>query len=146
MTLFHVLETTPHLEDVRWVIILPPTSPVRDDGSLDEAIALYSRTGCDSLVSVVEGSALQWRISADKPEPLYDVGRRPLRQCVEQDQRRFYENGSIVITSVQSLLGTGNRLGGRIAMYVMQPHEGIDIDVDYDLWLAEQWLRRTHAG
>ena len=75
------------------------------------------------------------------PTSPYDITARPRQQSIEPALRRFRENGSIVITSTKELARTGNRLGGRIVMYIMPAHEGIDIDTEYDLWMADQWLR-----
>ena len=45
-----------------------------------------------------------------------------------------------MITSVVGLRASGNRLCGKIVMFVMQAHEGEipGVDNEYDLWLAEQ--------
>lgn len=143
--LLHALDATPGTSEIRCVVLLPPTSPIRDDGSLDTAVALFERLGADCLVSVTEESPLQWRGSPELPVPLYDIGARPRQQSIAADLRRYRENGSIVISSVRGLRVSNNRLHGRTAMYVMARHEGIDIDSEYDLWLAEQWLRSAHA-
>jgi CMP-N,N'-diacetyllegionaminic acid synthase len=144
--LIHALDSLADQADIHHVVLLPPTSPVRDPGSIDAAVALYERSGADSLVSVTEESPLQWRGTEGSPVPLYDLSARPRQQSVAQESRRYRENGSIVITSVEGLRSTKNRLCGDIVMYVMGVHEGIDVDSEYDLWLAEQWLRSTHAG
>lgn len=143
--LLHVLETTPNISATRHILLLPPTSPVRDDGTIDAAIDLYERSGADSLVSVTEESPLQWAGRPEAPVSLYNISARPRQQSVVEEDRRFRENGSIVITSVAGLRASGNRLCGKIVMFVMQAHEGIDVDNEYDLWLAEQWIRSANA-
>jgi CMP-N,N'-diacetyllegionaminic acid synthase len=141
--LLRALETVPggH-ESIEHVVLLPPTSPVREVGSIDAAIELYQVSGADSLVSVTEESPLQWQGTPESPLPLYDITARPRQQSIAPALRRFRENGSIVITSTKELCRNGNRLGGRIVMYIMAAHEGIDVDTEYDLWMADQWLRR----
>jgi CMP-N,N'-diacetyllegionaminic acid synthase len=127
------------------VVLLPPTSPIRDDGSLDAAIELYQSSGADSLVSVTEASPLLWKGPPENPLPLYDISNRPRQQSIASDLRRYRENGSIVISSSQFLRQSGNRLGGKMVMFIMAAHEGIDIDTEYDLWMAERWLRGKNA-
>jgi CMP-N,N'-diacetyllegionaminic acid synthase len=141
----HALETAPYASDVQHVVILQPTSPIRDDNSLDAAITQYEETGADSLVSVVEGSPFEWHLGSEGPVPLYDIDRRPRRQDVTREMRRYVENGSIYITDANMFRHTGNRLCGRITMYVMKAHEGIDIDTELDLWIANQHMRGAHA-
>ena len=139
--LLHALRTAAGTEGIEHVILLPPTSPVRDDGSIDAAVQLYEQSGADSLVSVTEVTPLLWSGTPLGPRPLYDTEQRPRQQSVPELQRRYQENGSIVITSVRGLTETGNRICGRTVMFVMKPHEGIDVDSEYDLWLAGQWIR-----
>jgi N-acylneuraminate cytidylyltransferase len=143
--LLHTLGTLPSTATPEHVILLPPTSPIRDDGSLDAAIALYQNLNADSLVSVTEISPLLWKGSVETPVPLYDISERPRQQSIAPHLRRYSENGSIVITSYEGLRKSGNRLGGKTAMFIMATHEGIDIDTEYDLWMADQWLRRHDA-
>jgi CMP-N,N'-diacetyllegionaminic acid synthase len=141
----HALDSAPHSGGVRHVVLLQPTSPIRDDGSLDAAVDLYESTGADSLVSVVEASPFVWRTGPVGPEPLYDTDRRPRRQDIAPEQIRFVENGSIYITAVECLRTARNRVCGRTTLFEMKPHEGIDIDTEFDLWLADEWLRAHHA-
>jgi CMP-N,N'-diacetyllegionaminic acid synthase len=140
--LLRAIETVSGDVDIEHIVLLPPTSPVREEGSIDAAIDLYQSSGADSLVSVTEESPLQWRGRAESPIPLYDITARPRQQSIAPDLRRFRENGSIVITSTKELGRKGNRLGGQIVMFIMPAHEGIDVDTEYDLWMADQWLRR----
>lgn len=140
--LLRALETVSDDSAIEHIILLPPTSPIREQGSIDAAVELYQISGADSLVSVTEESPLQWRGSPESPLPLYDITARPRQQSIAPELRRFRENGSIVITSTKELGRNGNRLSGRIVMYIMAAHEGIDVDTEYDFWMADQWLRR----
>ncbi|MDA8290620.1 MAG: acylneuraminate cytidylyltransferase family protein [Actinomycetota bacterium] len=143
--LLHALAATPGASEAEHVVLLPPTSPIRRDGTIDAAVARYRELGADSLVSVTEVSPLQWSGPPDAPRALYDTGRRPRLQSVPPEARRYRENGSVVITSVAGLRATGNRICGRTVMYVMTREEGIDVDCEHDFWLADQWLRSNHA-
>jgi len=143
--LVHALDATPGASEAEHVVLLPPTSPIRRDGSIDAAVARYRALGADSLVSVTEASPLQWSGPLDSPRPLYDTNARPRLQSVAPQMRRYRENGSIVITSAAGLRASGNRICGKTVMFVMSPEEGIDLDCEYDFWMAEQWLRSAHA-
>jgi N-acylneuraminate cytidylyltransferase len=127
------------------VVLLQPTSPIRDDGSLDAAVEQYEQSGADSLVSVVEGSPFEWRAGPNGPDPLYNLNRRPRRQDISKEGRRYVENGSIYITSAELLQKTANRLCGRITMFIMKDHESIDIDTEFDLRMADQLMRDMNA-
>lgn len=118
------------------VVLLQPTSPIRFDGSIDGAIDVYEESGADSVFSVVDSPPWLWR-GCNSPTPLYDIHHRPRSQDLVSQQRYFRETGSVYVTALTHLLGTANRLGPRATMYVMRPEEGIDIDDESDLVIAE---------
>lgn len=141
-SLLHALDTTPSTEGIEHVILLQPTSPIRQAGALDAAVELYERTSADSLVSTSEAHPFLWHLPTDEATALYDFRNRPRRQDLTDEQRLFKENGSIYITKRGVLTSTGNRLGGRVAMYVMSVREGIEIDDPLDFEMIEFLLTR----
>lgn len=145
-SVLHAIRTMPQADEVRHVVLLQPTSPVRDDASIDEAIALYERSGAESLVSVVESPPFLWAGPPERAVALYDVDHRPRRQDVPASERKYRETGSIYVTALDHLAATGNRLSHRCCMFVMRPHEGLDIDDEFDLFVADAWLRGANAG
>ena len=126
--------------DVDAVVMLQPTSPLRLPGSLDAAIELFESSGADTLVSVVETAPFLWSGSVDEPVPGYDIDRRPRRQDLPDEQRRYRENGSIYVSSVEMLRSRRNRLGGKITMFIMDPREGVDVDEEVDLRIVSELL------
>jgi N-acylneuraminate cytidylyltransferase len=59
---------------------------------------------------------------------------------------QYYENGSIYVFRPWVLRQCGNRLGGKIALYVMGEEQGVDIDSEADLDLVEHLLGAKGAG
>lgn len=123
------------------VMLLQATSPVRHVGTLARAVAQFDATGVDSMVGVVEQAPFVWQ-AGDPPVASYDVTRRPRRQDLTEDSRRFRETGSLYVTRTAIYETHDNRLGGRIGLFVMADEEGIDIDTDLDLRLAEAILAK----
>jgi len=121
------------------VILLQATSPVRRPDTIARAIAQFEREDVDSLVGVVPQAPFLWRLS-DPPVPAYDVEHRPLRQDIPAADHFFREIGSLYVTRTAIYEGNANRLGGRISLFVMDEVEGIDIDTEGDLRLAELQL------
>lgn len=120
------------------VLLLQATSPVRRPGTLDRALAELG--DADSLVGVVPQAPFLWR-ATDPPVADYDVDHRPRRQDLTAATLRYRETGSLYLTRTEIYRTRGNRLGGRIRLFVMDEEEGIDVDTPLDLELAARRLR-----
>lgn len=128
------------------IVLLQPTSPVRAGEQIDEAIEQLQREGADSLLSVVESHVFMWEPYGEGSNgasfypPEYQPSiTRPRRQ----DLRPHYmETGSIYVFTREHWEKTHNRLGGKIALYLMPRETGYQIDDEFDLWLCEQILER----
>ena len=122
------------------VMLLQATSPIRRPGTLDRAVAEFEASGADSMVGVVPQAPFLWW-QGQTPRADYDVQRRPRRQDLTPEQLRYRETGSLYLTRPEIYDRRDNRLGGRIALFVMDEIEGVDIDTDVDLALTESTLR-----
>lgn len=128
-----------HRGEPEAVLLLQATSPVRLPGTLDRAVAQFAESGADSLVGVVPQAPFLWW-AEDPPRADYDVRARPRRQDLTPQALRYRETGSLYLTRPRIYDTQDNRLGGRITLFVMDEVEGIDIDTEVDLALAETTL------
>lgn len=123
------------------VMLLQATSPVRLPGTLGRALAEFAARDVDSLVGVVPASPFVWQEGPDgSAQPGYDPLQRPRRQDLTAADLRYRETGSLYVTDCRVWDGIGNRLGGRIGLFIMDELEGVDIDTVADLAHAEQLL------
>ena len=118
------------------VILLQPTNPLRPEGLLKEAIAVFEREDCDSLMTVSRNEHKLGTISNHQFIPYnYEMGQR------SQDLKPlFFENGLLYIFKT-ALLNQGKLLGEKnYPLIVDHPFAEIDIDTEADFKKAELYL------
>lgn len=127
-----------------YVVILQPTSPLRHEGYISDAISRYfaQRTSeNDTLASVFEvGAKYGWLMQRSDDTPhvrfCFDVASNPQRQRL----RPYYmPNGAIFIAQA-STLGAGLYRDCTLP-FVMPAADSVDVDSLEDLRQAEQALR-----
>jgi YrbI family 3-deoxy-D-manno-octulosonate 8-phosphate phosphatase len=142
VALLHALDArrAQGLDDPDLVVFLQATSPARRPGDIDGAVATLLRDGADSLFSACENNRLIWQMTAAGPESLtYDYHRRQREQDMP---RQFRENGSIYVFRPEVLRRTGNRLGGKMAVFEMDYWSSFQIDTPEHVELCEWIMRR----
>lgn len=147
-------ETTPeHL-----TVMLLPTAPLRPNGVIHRCVRTVADGFADSILTVYPGH-FAWHQEYTWAENPGGLGRttesewRPVlgqlrqrknRQEIHWREQLFIENGSVYVTRSALLIKEGHRLGGRIAIETMDRADSIDVDTEYDLWLAE--MRAHYLG
>jgi YrbI family 3-deoxy-D-manno-octulosonate 8-phosphate phosphatase len=143
--LLHVLDAraAEGRPDPDLVVFLQCTSPIRAVDDIDRAIETLEREGADSLLSVCDNTRFVWALGADGPRSLnYDFHHRRREQDLEP---QFQENGSIYLSRPALLRSTNNRLGGKIALHVMDYWSSFQIDSPEDAELCEWILARPRV-
>lgn len=131
------------LPDPELVVFLQCTSPARRAGDIDAAVRTLVRRGADSLFSCCRSRKFLWKGTRRGPEPLnYDFRRRPREQEIDQ----FEENGSIYVFRPRVLRRFKNRLGGKMAIYEMDPWSSFQLDTPDDARLLEWIIARGDSG
>lgn len=121
------------------VVLLQPTSPIRQPDDIDNAIGTYRKASADSLFSACDVEGYTWQDSAiGALHPNYDPDMRERRQ--ERGEQTIEENGSIYVFSPQIFRRFGNRLGGRVATYKMHRLDSYQVDTPDDLELVRSLL------
>ena len=125
------------------VVLLQPTSPLRNNKHFDEALDIFLNNDYDSLLSVCPSHAFIWKVREDGAYPInYDFKSRPRRQDKEHE---YKENGALYIMKYETLISNHNRLGGKIGLYIMPEESSIEIDTEFDFWLCEQIINRQRG-
>ena len=140
----HGLEAVESLRRVRYdaVLLLQPTSPLRQVEDVRAALRLYADERADSIISVFE-----WH----SPHPFYMYwmnGNQPVPILAEAQgyHRRqdfppvYVRNGAIYLTDRNILLNRQTFYGDRLRAVIMPASRSINIDQLDDLARAERML------
>lgn len=127
------------------VVLLQPTSPLRHNGRIEQAIRQFELQNSDSLVSVCENHAFFWmQAKPNRPKALYNYQNRPRRQDIPEEDKKYKETGSIYISRTNLLKGTSNRLGGKISLFLTNEDESWEIDSITDLRILSALMEALH--
>ena len=108
------------------VVLLQPTSPIRDHGLVDRAVQCFVEANADSLATGFMCKYVEYAKN--------DLRRQDL-------QGFFYDDGNIYVMRGDRLRH-GDRYGKKIERMLIDREQNVDIDDEFDFWLAEQILDR----
>jgi len=113
------------------IVLLQPTSPIRDPGLIDSSIRLLLKRKADNLAT---GFICKFK----------EYGTSQARR---QDVKGFfYDDGNIYVVKAD-LIRSGRPIGKKALQYIISREQNIDVDDEFDFWLAEQVLlrRKRHS-
>lgn len=119
----HVLALVP----AETIVLLQATSPIRDSDLIDRCIQRFIETDADSLATGFICKYVE-----------YGRGKGMRRQDLSGF---FYDDGNVYVMKAD-LVRKGDRYGTRIEQMVTDREQNVEIDDEFDLWLAEQILKR----
>lgn len=120
----HVAE---HFPDADPLIVLQPTSPLRDPGLIDDCMAAFLADDCDNLAT---GFMCKYR-----PFGEHNNARR-------QDYAGFfYDDGNVYILK-RRLAEEGRWFGARMIRRVIARHQNYEIDDEVDFVVMERLMER----
>ena len=130
---------------IRLIVLLQCTSPLRNEVDIDNALQYFAEMNADSLVSVCKSTSFFWKRDSLKGQvtAMYNYKKRPRRQDIKDEEQLYRENGAIYITKRDILINEHNRLGGNIALFVMPEQFCLEIDTEFDFWLANEIMCGT---
>ncbi len=107
------------------VVLLQATSPIREGGLIDECIKEFLDKGYDSLAT---GFICKY----------IEYGRSELRR--QENKGFFYDDGNVYVIKAE-LIKKGERFGEKIGKKIISRPENIEIDDQFDFWMAERILQ-----
>ena len=145
-TTFDAIEhTIANIDRYDYVVLLQPTSPLRGEKHIDEAIELLDEKKANAIVSVceMEHSPL-WSNSLDSSLSMQGFLRDEVLNRRSQDLEKYYRlNGAIYICKTEILLQERTfLLKNSIFAYIMSRECSVDIDEKIDFEIATVLQKR----
>tara|TARA_Y100000588_G_scaffold89019_1_gene95400 strand:- start:25447 stop:26172 length:726 start_codon:yes stop_codon:yes gene_type:complete len=133
---------------IDWVLLLQPTTPLRNKEDIIQALKLTSDINCDSIISVEEIPShhprLVKRIAKGRllpylgePTQKWEGRRQDLRP------KAYLRNGAIYITKRNVIMNNDSLFGDFIRPYIMPSTRSVNIDNENDISLVEMLLYQT---
>lgn len=124
----HVAQEVP---EAMSIIVLQPTSPLRDRGLIDECIGLYGKSQYSNLATGY------WC-------KIQEFGKH--NNMRRQDYKGFfYDDGNVYILSRQ-LIEQGMWYGENIFRHVIARHQNYEIDDEIDFDILEALMKKYHPS
>ncbi|WP_330927288.1 acylneuraminate cytidylyltransferase family protein [Candidatus Sororendozoicomonas aggregata] len=127
-------------------VLLQPTSPLRGEEHIKNAVIKYQKKGSETLVSITKNNrpyqkGLKLKNGYLQPITQWLDFSKP-RQSLEES---FYVNGAIYIANSSLFLESKDFYQGQTEFYIMPEKDSIDIDSEYDFMLAEFLFSRMNS-
>jgi N-acylneuraminate cytidylyltransferase len=120
----HAVKTLPGYDTV---VVLQPTSPIRHEMLIDDCIAAFHATGCDTLATGFISYHYEWGTMKNVPR--------------QKMKGFFYDDGNVYVHK-SAHLKRGEWWGKNRYQMVIGPEFNLEIDTEADLWMAEGILQR----
>lgn len=126
--------------EFKYLILLQPTSPLRDSEDIDSACKKFIQLKADSLISVsnIESSVLKTLVKDDNGflKPAFDDKFPSMNR--QQLPLAYKPNGAIYIVNKKLFLDNPTLLQKNTAMYEMKEDKSIDVDSINDIQNIEK--------
>lgn len=142
----HTIES---VDKYDYIILLQPTSPLRDSKHIDEAIELLSEKNAHAVVSVCEmDHSPLWSNTLDDNLSMEGFLRDEVLNKRSQDLEKYYRlNGAIYICKTEELLkGKSFFIKENIFAYKMDRKKSIDIDEILDFLIVSELIKEDRKS
>ena len=144
-TTFDALKhTIDNLEKYDYIVLLQPTSPLRNEKHLDEAIELLEEKNADAIVSVCEmDHSPLWCNTLPENGSMQNFLKEEVLNKRSQDLDKYFRlNGAIYICKMDKFLNNkGFFLKENIYAYLMNKEDSPDIDDEFDFLMTEYIMK-----
>ena len=140
-----VKHTIDNIESYDYIVLLQPTSPLRNEVHIDKAIELLVSKDADAVISVCDmNHNPSWSNTLDESLSMKGfINKNSLNQR-SQDMKKYYKlNGAIYICKTKKLLEEKSFfLKDNIFAFIMSSKSSVDIDKKEDFEFANLYLSK----
>ena len=127
------------------VVLLQPTSPLRNAENIRKALSLWDENSMDLLLSVKETDANPYYVLFEENEKGYLIKAKSGNFSRRQDCPSVYElNGAIYIFPASYDHEPTLKISAKTKKIVMDKVSSIDVDDRYDFLIAEMFLQERN--
>lgn len=133
----HTIENS---EKYDYIVLLQPTSPLRNENHIDEAIEILEVKNAKAIVSVCEmNHSPLWSNTLPEDGSMRNFISNKIKDKRSQDLEKYYRiNGAVYICATESLLSEKSFfLKDNIFAYQMDKKSSVDIDEEIDFKIAK---------
>lgn len=138
-----VLEAIENIPGYDQIILLQPTSPLRDTSDIDTAIELFEEYRPYSVVSVTPNAKpFEWLLTMNQDNIISSMTDK-ITSSRQQSQPLYAFNGALYIVSTADFVKHQKFISKDSYGYTMPPEKSIDIDTTFDFDLAEYLMLKA---
>lgn len=137
-----------HNEYFGYILLLQPTSPLRNKEDINNTFNLLLKTSAKAIVSVCETDhSPLWSNTLPDDLSMKDFIRPEIKNLRSQDLPNYYRlNGAIYLAEIEYLKQNKSFLGEFTKAYIMPPNKSIDIDTKIDFELCKILLNENNKN
>lgn len=129
------------------VVLLQPTSPLREAKHIIEAVDKFKTSGAASLVSVCESEHHPYKTFISESERLKVIKDISYLDMPRQEMPTSYRlNGAVFVNNIVELVANKTFYNLPIEIYEMDAQSSIDIDSELDLKIANILIEEAKDG
>ncbi|WP_138753684.1 cytidylyltransferase domain-containing protein [Paenibacillus sinopodophylli] len=133
-----VLHAIDQIPGYDYVVLLQPTSPLRNYNDIDKCIELLVASATTAVVSVTEQEkSPYWMFEVNQENKMKPVMGETIALPRQELPKVYALNGAVYVSSIEQLKQTETFLTKETVAYVMPSERSIDIDTLTDFRLCE---------
>ena len=138
--ILNILDTFNSENLPKFVVTLPPTSPLLESSSIINALEHFEKNfdNYDSLISVTKTKMDVWHYKNNQFKRLFPDAPR----SQQEREPLFEENSAIYITKTKALIKSNSILGEKVLPFEISQKEAIDINTIDDIKMAEFFFEK----